>query len=80
MGSRGWTAGIPVGARVPGIIALVLVGVLAGTMLLSAIDVTGSGGMENHGPSGPLPSDGAGGQTPPSDVPTEHMPPEGGHG
>lgn len=44
MAKRGWTARIPIWVRVPGIILLVLVGVLVGTMLLGA---AGDGG--GHG-------------------------------
>jgi hypothetical protein len=36
MAKRGWTTSIPIWVRVPGIIALVLVGVLVSTMLLGA--------------------------------------------
>jgi hypothetical protein len=46
MAKRGWTARIPIWVRVPGIIALVLVGVLVSTMVLGA--ARGSGG---HGSS-----------------------------
>jgi hypothetical protein len=35
MAKRGWTTRIPIWVRVPGIIALVLVGVLVSTMLLN---------------------------------------------
>lgn len=36
MAKRGWTTRIPIWVRVPGIIALVLVGVLVSSMLLNA--------------------------------------------
>jgi hypothetical protein len=47
MAKGGWMTRIPVWVRVPGIIALVLVGVLVSTMLLTA-----SRGGGGHGPGG----------------------------
>lgn len=48
MANRVLTARIPIWVRVPGVIALVLVGVLYSTALLGALDVAGRGG--GHGP------------------------------
>jgi len=49
MGRRGWMARIPIWVRVPGIIALVLAGVLVGTMLLTVSrDGGGHGGAGGH--------------------------------
>jgi hypothetical protein len=52
MAIRGLMVGIPIWVRVPGIIALVLVGVLVGTMVLGASsdgDGHGSGGGHGSG-------------------------------
>jgi hypothetical protein len=46
MANRGWMTRMPIWVRVPGIIALVLVGVLIGTMLLST---GGDGGGHSSG-------------------------------
>jgi hypothetical protein len=66
MGSRGLTTSMPIWVRVPGIIALILVGVLASAMLVGATGLAGNGRMggmnhnnqnqndqndQNHGPS-----------------------------
>lgn len=49
MAKRGWTTRIPIWVRVPGIIALVLVGVLVSTMLLTALrDGGGHGRVADH--------------------------------
>lgn len=49
MARRGWMTRIPIWVRVPGIIALVLVGVLVSTMLLGAArDGGGHGGAGDH--------------------------------
>jgi hypothetical protein len=48
MAKRGWRTRIPIWVRVPGIIALVLVGVLASTMLLGAVRDGGGHGSGNQ--------------------------------
>jgi hypothetical protein len=55
MARRGLTAGIPIWVRVPGIIALVLVGVLVSTMLLGA-----AGDDGGHGAGDQMETNGAG--------------------
>jgi hypothetical protein len=60
MANRALTTRIPIWVRVPGVIALVLVGVLFSTALLGALDVAGRGG--DHGPDdqGEMDRDGGG--------------------
>jgi hypothetical protein len=75
MGDRGSTSGIPVWARVSGIIVLVLVGVVISATLVGAV-VGGDAGTNQHGPAqrqdqnGQSPGDNGGGG---------HRPPAGGH-
>lgn len=71
----GLTTRIPIWVRVPGIIALILVGVLASTVLLGAAGVGGGAGPDKHAPAqhqnqGQQMDSGDGGV---------HRPPAGGH-
>lgn len=69
MTKRGWAARVPLRVRVPGTIALVLVGVLASSMIVGAV----RGGEMNHGPSGGTEMDGDPGPTR-QDEPGDHGP------
>ena len=75
MAHRGLTTGIPVWVRVPGVITLVLAGVVASTMLVGVMGVGGGAGPAEHGPvqrqnqdQQPGPGDGS-----------DHQRPGGGH-
>ncbi len=50
MANRGWLARMPIWLRVPGIIALVLAGIVASTTLAGAAGVGGGEGPAKHGP------------------------------
>jgi hypothetical protein len=59
MANRVLTTRVPIWVRVPGVIALVLVGVLFSTALLGALNVAGRGG--DHGPDDQVEMDRDGG-------------------
>jgi hypothetical protein len=74
MANRRLSTGIPIWVRVPGIIVLVLVGIVLSAVLAGAAGVAGGAGPDKHAPvqrQHPEQQPGPGGG---------HRPPGGGHG